>query len=232
MTLGTIATLFFALVILAALPSTSVIAVVSRSIGGGFKHGIATSIGIVIGDIGFIIIAILGLSIVAEALGNLFLWVKFCAALYLIWFGIVLWRSIPAATSVDSIQQKTLISSFLCGLFITLGDQKAILFYLGFFPAFIDLDNVSQTDIFIIILITIIAVGGVKLTYAYASNKSSTLLKNTTAKIILNRLAGSAMLVAGCYLIATNFDQTAIAELDNGRHFRWHHHTDVKFDSV
>jgi threonine/homoserine/homoserine lactone efflux protein len=87
MTLGTIATLFFTLAILAALPSTSVIAVVSRSIAGGFGHGIATSIGIVVGDICFIIIAILGLSVVAEAMGDLFLWVKLCASIYLIWFG-------------------------------------------------------------------------------------------------------------------------------------------------
>jgi threonine/homoserine/homoserine lactone efflux protein len=204
MAIGTIATLFFALAILASLPSTSVIAVVSRSIGGGFRHGIATSIGIVIGDICFIIIAILGLSVVAEAMGDLFIWVKLCAGAYLIWFGIDLWRSKPAATKVDNIQQNSLISSFLCGLFITLGDQKAIFFYLGFFPAFIALDNISQTDIGIIIAITIIAVGGVKVAYAFASSQANALLKNTTAKVMLNRFAGSAMLVAGIYLIFTS----------------------------
>ena len=137
-------------------------------------------------------------------MGDLFYWVKLCAGAYLIWFGIDLWQSKPAATKVDNIQQKSLISSFLCGLFITLGDQKAILFYLGFFPAFIDLDSVSQTDIGIIISVTIIAVGGVKVAYAFASNQASALLKNTKAKTVLNRLAGSAMLVAGLYLIVTS----------------------------
>ena len=91
MTLGTIATLFFTLAILAALPSTSVIAVVSRSIAGGFGHGIATSIGIVVGVIYFIIIAILVLSVVAEAMGDLFLWVTLCASIYLSCFGIGCW---------------------------------------------------------------------------------------------------------------------------------------------
>lgn len=203
MSIETIATLFFALAILAALPSTSVIAVVSRSIAGGFGHGIATSIGIVVGDICFIVIAILGLSVVADAMGDLFAWVKLFAGAYLIWFGIGLWRSKPAMTKVDNIQQSSFVSSFLCGLFITLGDQKAIFFYLGFFPAFIDLNNVSQADIGIIILITIIAVGGVKVAYAFASNQAGTLFKNTAAKTMLNRFAGSAMLIAGCYLIIT-----------------------------
>lgn len=204
MTASTIITLFSALLILAALPSTSVIAVVSRSMACGFGHGIATSGGIVIGDICFIVIAILGLSVVAEAMGDLFIWVKLCAGLYLLWFGIGLWRAKPTATLVDSIQQASLTSSFLCGLFITLGDQKAILFYMGFFPAFIDLNTVSNTDIGIIIVITIVAVGGVKLAYAFASNQAITLLTNTLAKTILNRFAGSAMLASGGYLIATS----------------------------
>jgi threonine/homoserine/homoserine lactone efflux protein len=80
MTFETIATLFFALAILAALSSTSVIAVVSRSITGGFGHGVATSIGIVVADIGFIIITILGLSLVAEAMGAYFYGLNFVPA--------------------------------------------------------------------------------------------------------------------------------------------------------
>jgi threonine/homoserine/homoserine lactone efflux protein len=121
----------------------------------------------------------------------------------LVGFGISLWRSKPAAVTVETIQQKSFISSFLCGLFITLGDQKAI-FLPRFFPTFIDLDNVSQTDIGIIIVVTIVAVGGVKVAYAFASNQASALLKNTKAKTMFNRLAGSAMLVADCYLIVFN----------------------------
>ena len=205
MAVETIATLFFTMAILAALPSTSVIAVVSRSIACGFSHGIATSIGIVLGDICFIIIAILGLSFVAEAMGDLFIWVKLCAGTYLIWFGVGLWRSKPIATNVDSIQQTSLISSFLCGLFITLGDQKAILFYMGFFPAFINLREISNTDISIIILITIFAVGGVKVIYAFTSNRATRLFDNTRAKTILNRLAACAMLATGLYLVISNF---------------------------
>ena len=206
MTIETILTLFFALAFLAALPSTSVIAVVSRSVSGGFRHGIATSIGIVVGDIRFILVAIFGLSFVAEAMGDLFLWVDFCAGLILMGFGFSLWRSRPLAVSVELLQHKSFISSFLCGLFITLGDQKAILFYLGFFPALIDLDSLSQTEIGIIIMISIIAVGGVKVTYAFASSQANALLKNTKARTLLNQLAGGAMLLAGCYLIADNIN--------------------------
>lgn len=207
MTAGTIATLFSALVILAALPSTSVIAVVSRSIACGFRHGVSTATGIVVGDIFFIIIAILGLSVIAEATGDLFLWVKIGAGAYLIWFGIGLWRVKPTPEKIDNIQQASLLSSFLCGLFITLGDQKAILFYMGFFPAFIDLASVSNTDIGIIIAITIIAVGGVKVVYAFMSDKAGALFKNVRATLVLNRFAASAMLLAGLYLIVSSFYQ-------------------------
>lgn len=204
MTAGTIVTLFSALVILAALPSTSVIAVVSRSITCGFRHGVSTAAGIVVGDICFIAIAILGLSFIANAMGDLFLWVKISAGIYLVWFGLGLWRARSQSVQLENIQQASMISSFLCGLFITLGDQKAILFYMGFFPAFINLNEVSSSDIGVIITITIVAVGGVKVAYAFASNHASALFKNTSMKTLLNRFAGSAMLLTGCYLVISS----------------------------
>ena len=42
----------------------------------------------------------------------------------------------------------------MAGLLVTLADQKAILFYLGFLPAFMDLDAITPADT--------IAVGAIK----------------------------------------------------------------------
>jgi threonine/homoserine/homoserine lactone efflux protein len=51
-----------AMVILAAIPSVSVLAVVTRSATFGFIHGVFTSLGIVAGDIIFIVTATLAVS--------------------------------------------------------------------------------------------------------------------------------------------------------------------------
>ena len=51
---------------------------------------------------------------------------------------------------------------FLTGLLVTLGDQKAILFYLGFFPAFVNLAALSLADTSLILAVATVAVGGPK----------------------------------------------------------------------
>lgn len=141
MTFSSIAALFGAMIVLATIPSPSVFAVVARSIASGFTHGLVTVIGIVLGDFVFIILAIYGLSAIAETMGSLFVLVKYLGSVYLIWLGIQLWRSKSNIIEVEGIKESSWLSNFLSGLFITLGDQKAFLFYLGFFPAFVDLSN-------------------------------------------------------------------------------------------
>ena len=90
MTLGSIATLFGAMVILAFVPSVSVLAVTTRSAASGFIHGVFTTAGIVVGDVFFIILAIFGLLVLAEAMGSLFVLINYLGGAYLIWLGIVL----------------------------------------------------------------------------------------------------------------------------------------------
>ena len=181
MTFGSSVTLFGAMVVLALVPSISVLAVTTRSAASGFIHGVSTTAGIVVGDVFFIILAIFGLSVLADTLGSLFVLVKYLGGTYLIWLGITLWRSRPKAVEEDGVTESSLLSSFLAGLFITLGDQKAILFYLVFFPAFVDLSTLSYLDAGIIILIAIIAVGGVKLAYAFMADRARLLFKRSDA---------------------------------------------------
>ncbi len=64
----------------------------------------------------------------------------------------------------------------MTGRLFTLGDQKAILFYPGFLPAFLNISILTLPDIAVILRITIVAVGGVKLAYAYAAGKAGQVL--------------------------------------------------------
>jgi len=202
MTFGSSVTLFGAMVVLALVPSISVLAVTTRSAASGFIHGVSTTAGIVVGDVFFIILAIFGLSVLAEALGSLFVLVNYLGGTYLIWLGITLWRSRPKAVEEGGVTESSLLSSFLAGLFITLGDQKAILFYLVFFPAFVDLSTLSHLDAGIIILIAIIAVGGVKLAYAFMADRARLLFKRSDAIKRINMAAGTIMIAVGIFLLA------------------------------
>lgn len=200
MTLGSSAALFGAMVVLALIPSVSVMTVSARSAAFGFIHGVCTAAGIVVADIIFILLAILGLSVLAESMGGLFFVVKYVGGAYLVWLGVALWRSGGRKAAAEGPAGASLPSSFLSGLFLTLADQKAIFFYLGFFPAFVDLSTISFPDAGIIVLITIAAVGGAKLCYAWAAARAGSLAGSKMYRGI-NRAAGAVMIGVGLFLI-------------------------------
>jgi threonine/homoserine/homoserine lactone efflux protein len=97
------------------------------------------------------------------------------------------------------------LSSFTSGLLLTLGDQKAILFYLGFFPAFVDLDTVTLADVLLICLITLVTVGGVKLLYAWLVSRAGRALAQTSRARqltrLLNALAALILVLAAAMVI-------------------------------
>jgi threonine/homoserine/homoserine lactone efflux protein len=208
MTFTNIAALFGVLFVGALIPGVSVLAVAARSAAFGFIHGFFTTMGIVLGDIIFILLAIFGLSLLAHSMGGLFVLVKYLGGAYLIWLGIALWRPESRAVEAEGVMESSLLSSFLTGLFITLGDQKAILFYLGFFPAFLDLSTLSYFDAGIIILIAIVDVGGVKLGYAYAAERAGAFFKGADAIKRINIVAGTVMMGVGLFLVARAWQST------------------------
>jgi len=189
------------MIVLAIIPSVSVLAVSARAAAFGFTHGVFTALGIVAGDIIFILVAVYGLVFVAAAMGEQFRLVQYIGGAYLIWLGVSLWRADAKLRNSDEPRQSSWGSSFLSGLLITLGDQKAILFYLGFFPAFIDLRLMTPIDTLLIILIAIVGVGGAKLVYAWLADRASLIFKNTRAIQGLNMFAACIMILVGLVLL-------------------------------
>jgi threonine/homoserine/homoserine lactone efflux protein len=48
----------------------------------------------------------------------------------------------------------------MAGLLLTLADQKAIVFYLAFLPAFLDMSEIAWTDVGILAAITLVVTQG------------------------------------------------------------------------
>lgn len=198
-----IITLFGIMFVLAAVPSTSVALVVARSITLGVGNGFAVAAGIVLGDLVFIILAILGLEVVAETMGEVFLAIKYLGALYLLWLGFSLLK-IQSQTTITVNEQRekgNLVASFLAGFFLTLGDVKAIVFYVSLFPVFIDLSALQVADVLVILFVTVISVGGVKVLYVMSATKVASFARKVKFENAVRRTAGGLMFGAGSYLI-------------------------------
>ncbi|MBX3666146.1 MAG: LysE family translocator [Burkholderiales bacterium] len=193
--------IFLAMGFLAAIPSLSVLAVTARAASAGFRQGAWVALGIVVGDTVFIVLAIFGLQWLVAALGDAFVWLKTLGGVYLLWLGFRLWRADPVVEAQADGSAAASTSSFMSGLLLTLGDQKAILFYLGFFPAFVDLAALTPADALAIVVIAAVAVGGVKLAYAAVASRAGAVTGPRLGRI-LNRVAGGVLLAVGVYLIA------------------------------
>lgn len=198
MTFAESLSLFLAMSALAALPSSSVALVVVRSATHGVRHGIAASLGIAMGDLVFVALAVVGLAAMAEAMGTFFTVLRYAAAAYLVWFGISLIRSEPAALSGSASAGGPggLWISFAAGIGLTLGDVKAILFYAALFPVFVDLTAATITDIALIAAITVIAVAGVKIGYAVTAATIAKASQGWPYRRAAQRAAGGAMIAA------------------------------------
>lgn len=197
-----ILSLFVLMAALALVPGTGVALVVVRSSTSGFLSGAAVAAGIVLGDLVFVFLALLGMTALAEVMGGLFVILRVVAGAYLIWIGVSLMRSRPSLRfAVQGGSVATLSASVLSGLAITLGDVKAIFFYASLFPVFVDLAAVHTSDIAVITVLTVVAVGGVKLGYAYAATKVMPLAAGIRGERGTRVAAGGLMIGAGTYMI-------------------------------
>ena len=190
------------MLVLAAIPSASVALVVTRSATLGVKNGISVALGIVLGDLVFVALAILGMSFLAETMGSFFAVLRYAGGAYLIWLGVTLLRSKREINLIEGSPSKlSLAASFISGLFLTLGDIKAILFYASLFPAFVDMSSLVVSDVIGIVIVTILAVGGVKIFYVFAARRIAARFRHRNSQTLARNSAGCCMIGAGTYVI-------------------------------
>jgi threonine/homoserine/homoserine lactone efflux protein len=158
-------------------------------------------LGIAAGDILFILIAIYGLALLADILGPNFVLMRYLGGIYLIVLGVALLKTGSQQRHIEQRRETPGSSSFLAGLLITLGDQKAILFYLGFLPAFIDVASLSLWDTGVIALLALGAVAGPKLVYAAMADQAARRIGNGKTAKLLNTVAGGVMIGVGFFLL-------------------------------
>jgi threonine/homoserine/homoserine lactone efflux protein len=203
MTFASSLSLLLVMITLAAIPSSSVALVVVRSATLGIPNGIAAALGIVVGDLVFVALAITGLAIVAETMGTLFAVLRYAAAAYLIWFGFSLIRGGRRSEKpADGHHVGGMGVSFAAGVALTLGDVKAILFYAALFPVFVDVSALTSFDVAVIGMITLVSVGGVKVAYAIAARAIANASQGFPLKKPVRMAAGTLMIGTGGYLLA------------------------------
>lgn len=205
LSLASLAALFLALFLLAAVPGTSVLVVSSRAATSGFKQGAYATLGIVVADVLLVFAAFFGFTIFSWLSPNVRLIVRLVFAFLLIRAG---WQQIrranhpPRRLPLPTTSRSA--ASFVMGFVLTLIDVKAVVVYLGLLQALVPPEAWSALDMLVIAAIAIVAVGGAKLGYAFAAAKLEKWIGPRMGRSLI-RVGGGVRIAIGVWLVATVF---------------------------
>jgi leucine efflux protein len=124
-----------AVIVFLAIPGPGNLALITSTGKGGMRAGMAATLGLIAGDQVLIWLAVAGMAALLAASPLLFGGVQWLGAAYLAWLG---WRMITAKPGDAPVLQMRAGHYFRQAFAITLLNPKAIVFYMAFFPLFVD----------------------------------------------------------------------------------------------
>lgn len=124
-----------AILIFLALPGPGTFALLTATGKGGFRAGAAATAGLIVGDQILLWLAVAGVAALLATHPTVFQAVQYAGAAYLCWIGFKLLRARDGTTPVVPMEAGRY---FRQATLITVLNPKAIVFYMAFFPLFID----------------------------------------------------------------------------------------------
>ncbi|MCW5651167.1 MAG: LysE family transporter [Ramlibacter sp.] len=124
-----------AIILFLAIPGPGNLALITSTSKGGRAGGLAATLGVIAGDQVLMWLAVAGVSALLVAYPAAFHAVQWLGAAYLAWLGFKMLTAKPGAKPILNIQPR---HYFRQAALITLLNPKAIVFYMAFFPLFVD----------------------------------------------------------------------------------------------
>jgi threonine/homoserine/homoserine lactone efflux protein len=183
-----------AILLFLAIPGPGNLALVTSTGKGGVRSGVAATCGVMAADQVLMWAAVAGVAALLGAYPAAFRAVQWLGAAYLAWLGVKLLRTRPGSAPILNIRPR---QYFRQAFSITLLNPKAIIFYMAFFPLFLDPSHHQGLPTFAAMAVTIAA-----LTFAFG------LLVTVLTHFLAERLRASPRIsgllnkLAGVFLIA------------------------------
>ncbi|MEG2048273.1 MAG: LysE family transporter [Comamonas sp.] len=124
-----------AILLFLIIPGPGNLALITSTGQGGIRAGMAASLGVIAADQVLMWLAVAGVSALLAAHPALFHGVQYLGVAYLAWLG---WRMLRAQPGDAPVLKMAPRQYFRQGALITLLNPKAIVFYMAFFPLFVD----------------------------------------------------------------------------------------------
>lgn len=188
-----------------ASPGPGIAAVVGQVLGRGIRTAPALVAGILVGDLIWFTCAALGLAALAQTYAGVFFAIKWLGVAYLLFLAWKMWTSpvgaLQAKTDRKDISHGQL---FISGLSLTLGNPKAIAFFMALLPAIVDLAQLTVAGFAEVAVLIAIILPSVLLGYALFAHAARGVFRSPLALKALNRVSGTAIAGAAAVIAVRN----------------------------
>jgi threonine/homoserine/homoserine lactone efflux protein len=186
--------------ILVVTPGPIVTLVIATGTSHGMRAALITVAGTTIGN-GILIAAIaFGLSWILKSSAELFDYLRWIGAAYLVWLGIQAWRKAGRDAALPASRGRV---HFWRGLVVALTNPKTIAFFTAFLPQFIDPALPAERQLVVMCIVSVLLAGCSDAAWAIAAGFGRAwLVKSARAKWPA-RMSGAMLIGGGIWLSLT-----------------------------
>lgn len=187
-----------AIFILFITPGPVWLAIVARALSGGYTSAWPLAFGVMLGDLVWPLLAILGVSWIVSVYDGFLEILRWVAFGMFITMGVLLIKHAgKTVTSESKLTRPGVWAGFLAGVIVILSNPKAILFYMGVLPGFFDLQAITRWDIVAIVVISMIVPFLGNLMLAIFVDRIRRVLQKPEQLKRLNLASGGLLIVVG-----------------------------------
>lgn len=182
--------------ILFATPGPVWVAIIARTLSGGFKSSWPLAVGVAIGDIVWPLVAVLGVTWIIGLFDQFMTILRYVAVAMFLFMGLSLIKNARREITTNTrLTRPGKWAGFLAGVAVILSNPKAVLFYIGILPNVFDLTRVTPLDIAAIVAASALVPLVGNLLFALFVDRMRRFLTSTTALRNTNIAAGGLLVI-------------------------------------
>ena len=184
--------------IILVIPGPTILLVLSHSIRYGKNATLPLVAGVALGDLIAMTFSLAGLGVIMATSAALFTAFKLVGAIYLIYLGIKMWRNHqPLHMDLQNDSRKSGHQLFRSAFLVTVLNPKASIFFIAFFPQFLNPTASHHLQLFVygVTFITLATLNAAL--YALFASQMRNFLRTPKSALIFNRGGATALIGAG-----------------------------------
>jgi len=193
-------TYFLAAIVLSLTPGPGVFSSIRSGLHHGVRLGAWNAVGMQVANMIHVTIVAVGLGALLLASETLFTVIKWLGVAYLIYLGIVTWRSEPKRFEDEPDADTTVRQVFLHGFLVNLTNPKGIIFFVAILPQFIDVARPVALQYTVLAITTFLVDLVIMIGYTALAARVLRVMKDQSKLRWVNRGLGGLFVATGIAL--------------------------------